>query len=541
MSTISRGVFYGLSNKNALRKRKLIENTLNEKVKNFKENSIPKNYNQRITGPVFDWKLFYRQQSAFNYARDQSEELHVFAFESSSLGLGDGKRMYLVSSYEVFWHYYSQLSSEKKLHYEIIPEGSVCKLYFDLEYSIPDNLDQIGIKMVDTFIQYVCLWLDLEFSLKCTRKNVLDLDASTDKKFSRHLVFLLPDVAFQDNITVGNFVQHIITALSQHCECKTVKGEQSLHDSNEACTSQRKEDDATRAKQQGKSSEKFEGQTERTGTPQDWKKFTDEVLIGENDQMPEEGGKKEKLSDSVFEHFTEEQLSSLFVKTKKGEKTAFCDLGVYTKNRNFRLYLSSKFGKNNPLVVAPENEFLPSTATKCYEEGIFMQSLISNVKFSPRMRILKFGGMQRDSRRFVKNSSTCVASLEGYRTSPYPEIDAFLGKLVQEVDTRGGIRHWTYFSQGELIVYEMANYRFCHNINRSHRSNNVMFIVDLKKRIYYQKCHDPVCRSQNFKSSDFPLPDSVFPVYLWEDDPMFDGEDVDLCSAVDEAERTMPV
>lgn len=27
----------------------------------------------RINGPLFDWKLFYRQQSAFNYARDQSE------------------------------------------------------------------------------------------------------------------------------------------------------------------------------------------------------------------------------------------------------------------------------------------------------------------------------------------------------------------------------------------------------------------------------------------------------------------------------------
>ncbi|XP_062611520.1 DNA-directed primase/polymerase protein-like [Saccostrea cucullata] len=420
----------------------------------------------------------------------------------------------------------SQLSSEKKLHYEIIPEGSVCKLYFDLEYSIPDNPDHVGIKMVDTFIQYVCLWLELEFSLKCTRKNVLDLDASTDKKFSRHLVFIIPDVAFQDNITIGNFVQHIIAVLSQHCECsdsKAINGEQPLHDNNKAYTSPKEKDDVKRAELKGKSPEKFEGQTEHIDTTEDWEGLSDEVLIGDNGQMPDKGGKKQ-FSDSVFEHFTEKQLSSLFVKTKKGERTAFCDLGVYTKNRNFRLYLSSKFGKNNPLVVAQDNEFVPSTATKCYEKAIFMQSLISNVKFSRRMRILKFDGMQRDSRRSVKNSTTSVASLEGYRTSPYPEVDAFLVKLVQEVEPRGGIRHWTYFSQGELIVYEMANYRFCHNIDRSHRSNNVMFIVDLKKRIYYQKCHDPACRSQNFKSSDFPLPDSVFPAYLWEDDPMFDGE-----------------
>jgi hypothetical protein len=40
--------------------------------------------------------------------------------------------------------------------------------------------------------------------------------------------------------------------------------------------------------------------------------------------------------------------------------------------------------------------------------------------------------------------------------------------------------------------------------------------------------------------SDFPLPQTVFPAYLWEDDPMFDGEDDDLCSAAEEAERTEP-
>lgn len=66
------------------------------------------------------------------------------------------------------------------------------------------------------------------------------------------------------------------------------------------------------------------------------------------------------------------------------------------------------------------------------------------------------------------------ACLEGYKASPYPEVDAFLLEHVRKLEPNGGIRHWTYFSQGELIVYEMANYRFCHNVERSHKSNNVM-------------------------------------------------------------------
>lgn len=52
--------------------------------------------------------------------------------------------------------------------------------------------------------------------------------------------------------------------------------------------------------------------------------------------------------------------------------------GVYTKNRNFRMYLSSKYGKNNPLLVAAENEFVPLSSMS--DKAIFMDSLIANVK-----------------------------------------------------------------------------------------------------------------------------------------------------------------
>ena len=34
-------------------------------------------------------------------------------------------------------------------------------------------------------------------------------------------------------------------------------------------------------------------------------------------------------TDSVFAHFTREQLSTLFVQNKHGEKTAFCDMGNF--------------------------------------------------------------------------------------------------------------------------------------------------------------------------------------------------------------------
>lgn len=57
-------------------------------------------------------------------------------------------------------------------------------------------------------------------------------------------------------------------------------------------------------------------------------------------------------------------------------------VGVYTKNRNFRLYKSSKLGKNSAFVLAEDNEFVPKPdkhLTK--EESIFQASLISNVRY----------------------------------------------------------------------------------------------------------------------------------------------------------------
>jgi len=55
--------------------------------------------------------------------------------------------------------------------------------------------------------------------------------------------------------------------------------------------------------------------------------------------------------------------------------------GVYTKNRNFRLYKSSKLGKNAAFSVAEDNKFVPKPSkhtTK--EERIFLDSLITNIR-----------------------------------------------------------------------------------------------------------------------------------------------------------------
>ena len=53
--------------------------------------------------------------------------------------------------------------------------------------------------------------------------------------------------------------------------------------------------------------------------------------------------------------------------------------GVYTKNRNFRLFMSSKLNKNNPLILSHRNQFKTVNGANS-EENIFYESLVSNVQ-----------------------------------------------------------------------------------------------------------------------------------------------------------------
>ncbi|KAF0304410.1 DNA-directed primase/polymerase protein [Amphibalanus amphitrite] len=84
--------------------------------------------------------------------------------------------------------------------------------------------------------------------------------------------------------------------------------------------------------------------------------------------------------------------------------------------------------------------------------------------------------------------------------SPYPDVDAFVRELVSP----GGIRCWNYFDTSELLVYDIVGFRFCRNIGRWHRSNNIIIVVSLRDACFYQKCHDPACRA--FRSDSLPLP-----------------------------------
>ncbi|XP_063493795.1 DNA-directed primase/polymerase protein isoform X17 [Symphalangus syndactylus] len=395
---------------------------IEERASHYERKPLSSVYRPRLSKPEEPpsiWRLFHRQAQAFNFVKSCKEDVHVFALECK---VGDGQRIYLVTTYAEFWFYYK--SRKNLLHcYEVIPENAVCKLYFDLEFNKPANPGADGKKMVALLIEYVCKALQELYGVNCSAEDVLNLDSSTDEKFSRHLIFQLHDVAFKDNIHVG----------------------------------------------------------------------------------------------------------------------------VYTRNRNFRLYKSSKIGKRVALEVTEDNRFFPIQSKDVSDEyQYFLSSLVSNVslnmnltevegssteyghlvfcvfqvntRFSDTLQILTCDPSQNKQKGVgYFNSIGTSETIEGFQCSPYPEVDHFVLSLVNKDGIKGE----------ELLVYDICKYRWCENIGRAHKSNNIMILVDLKNEVWYQKCHDPVCKAENFKSDCFPLPAEVCLLFLFKEEEEFTRDEAD--------------
>ncbi|KAM7053247.1 DNA-directed primase/polymerase protein isoform 3-T6 [Acridotheres tristis] len=428
-----------------------------ELASHYERHPLPTVYRPRLSKPSMPssvWKIFSRQAEAFNYIKTCQEDVHVFALEKNTQS---GQRFYLVTTYKELWFYYTQGYKSSLMHcYEVIPEKYACKLYFDLEYYKPANPDADGKSMVMKLIELVSQKLKELYDVNCSSKDVLNLDSSTDEKFSRHLIFLPQKTVFKDNTHIGNFVRTILQPAIRLMDSKAavIPTEEAGHIFQ--CSAGAGLDGSL---------------TNLTAGEDDFKNWPAIAHETKDMEMPHQG---ENLD-----------FSFLIVNNKEGNKQLFVDLGVYTKNRNFRMYKSSKAGKNVVLKIAEDNKFIPKCEKDIsLEEAYFLSSLICNVRASDDIKVL---------------------------TSGFSEEERKMSAFLNSKTTRNsrGIRQWSYFSLKELLIYDISGYRWCENIGRAHKSNNIMILVDLKNEVWYQKCHDPVCREQNFKSQSFPLPPGI--------------------------------
>lgn len=400
----------------------------------------------RTLDPATTWKIFRKQRDALEFARIRKNGLMTFAFQDKF-----GCRLFLVAYPTVFWFYDSKRSCQDRCSYEIILEHAVCKLYFDLEFNRECNCQHNGSRMVETFIKLVSFHLEREWGITAKRHDVIDFDSSTANKFSRHLIFMLPNVIFQNNYDVGNFVKDMCgelrTYINQH-------------------------------------SKQNEGTVE---------------------------------GNDFYSDVDKSQVFELLVTDNNGASRLFCDESVYTKNRHFRLYMSTKLNMNAPLIVSKENQYRCTKIcgnNDSQDMQLFLDSLITYVPVDAHdLRVLKYNhsGSQELSAAYhpFRVPSEGLMSRSDVK-SPYPEVDEFVTNIIYP----GRIRQWLYFSSGNHIVYDVTGYRYCGNISRQHRSNNIKYVVNLTNYTYYQKCHDPECA--HYRSEECKLPPEL--IFFLEDD-----------------------
>jgi DNA-directed primase/polymerase protein len=398
------------------------------------------------------WREFPTQQAAFDLVDDDmntNSPLSVFARELSA----DGKRRFLVTTTQEFWKRYKDMSPPHRLYYEIIREGCPCHMYFDLEYTILDNPNKDGDAAVASLVHLLQHLLQQTYAITINPdESILELDSSTDIKFSRHLIVRLPGAAFTDTSHLGGF---IVTELCN----KILK--------------------LATASSEGEDSDNYINNNNNNN----YHHHACNIMINKDSRS-------------------------------NNKNTLMIDTGVYTRNRAFRLYLSSKAEKM--VYLKATKRWMGGQGDCSSQKDVFYNSLVCH-GIDKGDRLLRSssvnnGGGGGASRHTTTTTTTTTTgtnhnqpqnqiSRPQYGPSPFPSLETFITTvsnqniLLEGGTARGKIQSWVLMEDCGLVLYTMSTgNRWCGNIGRQHKSNRVFYVVDLVDGWWCQRCYDPDCR-----------------------------------------------
>lgn len=314
-----------------------------------------------------------------------SMEPRIFSKELSS----NGKRKYVVSSYGRFVDYYwRKILPTGRHYYELIRENTPCRLYLDLEFSKESNPELaasniLSEQLVSELINEICsefqtAFVNLFEECALDRQNFVDLDSSTSSKFSRHIILHLPNqMLFANNAQVGFFVKNMVARLAEEIGTGLLQSRSPVLAKYLFLN-----------KPSGK-------QDSAKDSNVNAKIVTDSTLHLNNDETISQSSSLTQLcekSHEIPDHRIMQSipvLDSGFVE----KSTCFVDLGVYTKNRLFRLLGSSKYGKP------------PAAALRIADMNTFPFTNFNNEKFYSSEQKITISGSSTSNALFLNSSS----------------------------------------------------------------------------------------------------------------------------------------
>jgi len=292
-----------------------------------------------------------------------------------------GTRKYVVTNLDNLWLRYVDTHVRDRHFYELLREGHPCHLYFDIEFKKTLNPHADGDRMVDIFLKCLQGQLAQACGIDLQRSDVIELDSSTPDKFSRHLIChmrhtvdcapgLSPSssscsssssiatatsapqpqrllAVFQDNIHAGNFVRLLCAQVKAECSPASSQTDISHSTSTTASTSTR------------------------------WPNVSkaDLMSLFVHDDVPRTGvgvlpADSRDQADSTMDSISTVAApgSEHLPHAGANNRVIFVDTGMYTRNRCFRLYLSSKLGKSTFFTRAATNAFVPPRGRQAFSK-----------------------------------------------------------------------------------------------------------------------------------------------------------------------------
>jgi hypothetical protein len=481
--------------------RKITTSTINEQQE--QQEPYPIRYQLLLQSPNKSqlqhyYQREFQQSSSSPHAQTAlwSLEPRLFSVETSATG----KRSYVAGHLGRFQDTYWRLTDPLQRHgYEVLWAQAPCvRLYLDLEYSRTVNAS-ISMEQEELLLTELFAELQLEFQnvhqMTIARSHIVDLDSSTQLKFSRHWIVHAPRL-FASTKAVGAFVKQFISRLA-----------------NEQATGELLEKNRLALHQY-----LFVNTTTATST----------------------------ANSATAAHHTQ-------------KRACIVDLNVYTRNRLFRLLGSQKFGKppTAALRIAAANQFafprgfdntcfyLPAMKehlkihnnNKSADDGVVDEAVQNFVQAmdwtlhaealamtlvvpvdAAALEILPLIETETATAAAPKTTTSSVdrASCTTFGPSPYPYLDDYVETvLAARGDVQGSLRAWSVDRRSDngmplQIVYHIHRNRFCECIGRHHKSNGILWKVDFVNYHCTQSCFDADCRAQGFIAGNpVPLPKEI--------------------------------
>lgn len=434
---------------------------------------------------------FSKIKDALTFVLESGVPLPIFSYDLGFNGLKadqpkkiklrEGAKGFLVTGYDSFWRLYSTLELKERYHYEIVTPIP-CKMHIDAEYSKITNPDADSDR-IDKEFKAILKRVIVEWKLteKAEDIDILTLESSNAKKVSLHYIVEIKGKLFRNNFHCGAFIRKL------------------------------------------------------------------------RNYLVENYGPKET---NMFFFWGTKETTFIFDPINQNRQ-CYMDMAIYTLNRNFRLFASSKRTTANDFRILYKQGDNPKLVEDLYDgkhfegmefnKSIFMRSLILRYSYDDVVEIIdmkeKDGSEpQSTSHKLIGELNTLVnvkakeknakpvRRSDFAKSSPIPDYTRKLEAMIEEfivsefgpnaesdgVEVKGMLEE-----EGYVLVITRCSHcmlkrkatpsDFIHGTLEKQLSK-IFFVVNLRKKVFYQKCCSENASCSGKRTPDRKIPDEYLDV-----------------------------